>query len=93
MITRPLLAPQHPKDSLWKQQNWEAITFDDKDKLTSNIKAMRIIRLALQSVTFCLVTSCTATKEIWDRLKELYSTDEDLERSIQTLLLSEFGDL
>ncbi|XP_052625840.1 uncharacterized protein LOC128132881 [Lactuca sativa] len=35
--------------------------------------------------------SCTTAKEIWDRLKELYSTDEDLEHSIQTLLLSEFG--
>ena len=35
---------------------------------------------------------CTIAKEIWDRLKELYSTDEDLEHSIQTLLLSEFGD-
>jgi len=28
---------------------------------------------------------------IWDRLKELYSGDADLEHSVQTLLLSEFG--
>ncbi|XP_052627489.1 uncharacterized protein LOC128134106 [Lactuca sativa] len=38
-----------------------------------------------------IVRSCTTAKEIWDSLKELYSTDEDLEHSIQTLLLSEFS--
>ncbi|XP_052621579.1 uncharacterized protein LOC128127195 [Lactuca sativa] len=42
---------------------------DEKDKLISNIKAMRVIRL-----------------------KELYSTDADLEHSTQTFMLSEFGD-
>ncbi|XP_023738669.1 uncharacterized protein LOC111886644 [Lactuca sativa] len=51
-----------------------------------------MIRFALQSETFRLVSSCTTVKEICDRLKELYSTDEDLEHSIQTLLHSEFGD-
>ena len=56
------------------------------------IKTTRMIRFALQYDTFRLVSSCTAAKQIWDRLKELYSTDEDLEHSIQTLLLSEFGD-
>ena len=64
---------------------------DEKDKILCNVKAMRMIRFALQSDTFRLVGSCTTAKEIWDRLKELYSTDEDLEHSIQTLLLSEFG--
>ena len=39
-----------------------------------------------------MVSSCTTAKEIWDMLKELYFTDEYLEHSIQTLLLSEFGD-
>nr|KAJ0189254.1 hypothetical protein LSAT_V11C800435370 [Lactuca sativa] len=64
---------------------------DEKDKLLCNMKAMRMIRFALQSDTFWLVGSCTTAKEIWDRLKEFYSTNEDLEHSIQTLLLSEFG--
>lgn len=41
--------------------------------------------------TFRFVSSYTTTKEIWNRLKELYSTDEDLEHSIQTVFLSEFG--
>ncbi|XP_052623195.1 uncharacterized protein LOC128128391 [Lactuca sativa] len=62
----------------------------EKDKLLCNVKAMRMIKFALQSDTFRLVGSCTTAKEIWDRLKELYSTDEDLEHSIQTLILSEF---
>ncbi|XP_052621986.1 uncharacterized protein LOC128127530 [Lactuca sativa] len=52
---------------------------------------MRMFRFSLQADTFRLVSSYTTTKEIWDRLKELYSTDEDLEHSIQTLLLSDFG--
>ena len=68
------------------------VTQDEKDKLLNNIKAMRMIRFALKSDTFHLVSACTTTKEIWDQLKELYSTDEDLEHSTQTLLLSEFGD-
>ncbi|XP_052620365.1 uncharacterized protein LOC128126460 [Lactuca sativa] len=65
---------------------------DEKEKCQCNIKALRMIRFALQSDTFRLVSSCATAKEIWDRLKEFYSTDEDLEHSIQTLLLSEFGD-
>ncbi|XP_052622619.1 uncharacterized protein LOC128127916 [Lactuca sativa] len=62
-----------------------------KDKLLCNVKAMRMIRFALQYETFCLVGSCTTAKELRDRLKEMYSTDEDLVHLIQTLLLSEFG--
>ena len=38
-----------------------------------------------------MVSSCEIAKEIWDRLKEIYSSDADLEHSIQTLLLSEFS--
>ena len=68
------------------------IAQDEKDKFQCNIKALRLIRFALQSDTFRLVSSCTTAKEVWDRLRELYSTDEDLEHSIQTLLLSEFGE-
>ena len=64
---------------------------DEKEILIGNVKAMRIIRFALQADTFRLVSSCETAKEIWDRLKELYSTDVDLEYSTQTLLLSEFG--
>ena len=51
----------------------EMVPQDEKDKLMSNIKAMRMIRFALQSDTFRLVSTCTTTKQIWDRLKELYS--------------------
>ncbi|KAL7609531.1 hypothetical protein Lser_V15G12916 [Lactuca serriola] len=65
---------------------------DEKEKFQCNIKALRLIRFALQSDTFRLVSSCGTAKEVWDRLRELYSTDEDLEHSIQTLLLSEFGE-
>lgn len=68
------------------------ITQDEKEKFQCNIKALRMIRFSLQSDMFRLVSSCATAKEIWDRLKELYYTDEDLEHSIQTLLLSEFGD-
>ena len=64
---------------------------DEKDKLISNVKAMRIIRFALPADTFCLVISCDTAKVIWDRLKELYSTDVNIEHSTQILLLSEFG--
>ncbi|XP_052626862.1 uncharacterized protein LOC128133449 [Lactuca sativa] len=64
---------------------------DEKDKLMSNIKAMRIIRIALPQDIFCLVSACETAKAIWDRLKELYSSDADLEHSVQTMLLSEFG--
>ena len=61
---------------------------DEKYKLLRNVKAMRIIRFTLPPDTFHLVSSCETGKEIWDRLKELYSSDVDLEHSIQTLLLS-----
>ncbi|KAI3767848.1 hypothetical protein L2E82_18277 [Cichorium intybus] len=64
---------------------------DEKDKLMCNIKAFRIIRFALQADTLRLVSSCETAKEIWDKLKELYSGDADLEHSIQTTLLSDFG--
>ena len=80
--------------SFWNEQDSEdveKIPQDEKYKLMCNVKAMRMIIFTLQVDTFCLVSSCTTAKEIWDRLKELYSTDEDLEHSIQTLLLSEFG--
>ena len=53
---------------------------------------MRIIPFTLPPDTFRLVSACSTAKEIWVRLKELYSIDEDLENLIQTLLLSDFGD-
>lgn len=52
---------------------------------------MRIIRFALPSDTFRLVSSCETAKKVWDRMKELYSSDADLEHLGQALLLSEFG--
>ncbi|KAI3505861.1 hypothetical protein L1887_28170 [Cichorium endivia] len=61
------------------------------DKLMCNVKAFRIIRFALQADTLRLVSSCETAKEIWDRLQELYSEDADLEHSVQTTLLSDFG--
>ena len=69
----------------------EKIPQDEKDKLMCNLKALRMMQFALQANTFRLVSSCSTAKEIWDRLKELYSTDEDLDHSIQTLLLFEVG--
>ncbi|KAI3700159.1 hypothetical protein L2E82_44778 [Cichorium intybus] len=71
--------------------NFEDYVLDEKDKLMCNIKAFRIIRFDLQSDTLRLVSSCETTKEIWDRLQELYSGDADLDHSVQTTLLSEFG--
>lgn len=62
-----------------------------KDKLLSNVMAMRIIRFVVPPDTFRLVSACDTTTEIWDRLKELYSSDVDLEHYEQTLLLSDFG--
>lgn len=50
---------------------------------------MRVIRFALQSDKFRLVSTCTTAKVIWERLKELYYTDADLKHDTQTLLLSE----
>ena len=63
---------------------------DGKDKLINNVKAMRIIRFALPADTFLLFSLCDSAKAIWDRLKEIYSTDANLEHSTQTLMLSEF---
>lgn len=64
---------------------------DEKDRFMANIKAMRIIRFALPPDIFLLVSTCDSAKEIWNRLVELYSDDVDLEDSVQTLLLLEFG--
>ncbi|XP_023742939.1 uncharacterized protein LOC111891079 [Lactuca sativa] len=64
---------------------------DEKDKLISNAKVVRIIRFASPADIVCLVSSCETAKEIWYRHRELYSSDADLEHSIQTLLLLEFG--
>ena len=38
-----------------------------------------------------MLSAYETAKEILDRLKELYSSDADLEHSVQTMLLSEFG--
>ena len=51
---------------------------DEKDKLLRNIKAMRIIKFALPPYSFHLVSACEKKKEISNRLKDLYSSDEDL---------------
>ena len=37
------------------------------------------------------MNSYDTAKGIWDRMKELYSCDEELEHSMQTTLMSEFG--
>lgn len=49
----------------------------------NNLKATRILRFALPHDTFRLVSSYQIAKEIWDRLKELYSSDDDLKHSTQ----------
>ena len=65
------------------------VPHEENEKLLSNIKVMRIIRFSLPPDTFHLVSACTTANEIWDRLKELYSSEVDLEHSVQTLLLFE----
>lgn len=57
----------------------------------NNLKATRIVRFSLLPDTFRWVSSLHTTKIIWDRLEELYSSDVNLTRSIQTRILSEFG--
>ena len=37
------------------------------------------------------LTSSLETAKIWNKRKELYSWDDDLKDSIQTIILSEFG--
>ena len=64
------------------------VTRDEKNKVMSNIKTMRIIRFALPPDTFLLVSACDTAKGIRDKRKELYSVDADLEHSLQTMLLS-----
>lgn len=64
---------------------------DEMNKLMSNIKEMRIIRFAFPSNTFRLVSAYDTAKDIWDMLKELYLGDVDLEHSLQTAFLYEFG--
>ena len=64
---------------------------DKKEKLMCNLKVMIIIRFSLPHDTFCLVHSYDTAKGIWDKLKELYSGDDDLEHSLQMTLLSDFG--
>ena len=44
---------------------------DENEKFQCNIKALRMIRFALQSDMFRLVSFYATAKEIWDRLKEL----------------------
>lgn len=66
---------------------------DEKNKIICNIKPMRIIRFALPGDTFPLVSACDTAKGIWDRPKELYSSDPDLEHFVQTLPLLDFGAL
>lgn len=67
------------------------VTSDEKDKLMSNLKTLRIIRFPLPPETFCLVNSYRTAKEIWEGLKELYFGDVNLTHSVQTSLLSKFG--
>ena len=42
---------------------------EEKDKLMSNIKALRIIWFSLPPDTFRLVSACETAKKVWDRLK------------------------
>ncbi|KAL7587416.1 hypothetical protein Lser_V15G40916 [Lactuca serriola] len=87
--TRRVIKTQVEYHALLVYRN--VVPLDENNKLMSNIKAMRIIRFDLPLDTFLLVSACTTAKEIWDMLKELYSRDADIEHSLQTTLLSEFG--
>ena len=49
----------------------ENIAQEEKDNLISDVKDMRIIRFALPTDMFHLVSSCETAKEIWERLREL----------------------
>lgn len=84
--TKKLIKTQVDYNALLIEQ--KDVAQDEREKLMSNIKALRIISFALPSDTFRLVSTCETTKEIWDRLKELYLSDVDLEHLIQTMLLS-----
>ncbi|KAL7587596.1 hypothetical protein Lser_V15G40912 [Lactuca serriola] len=68
---------------------WQAMIHETFSYTTTR----RVIKTQfdLPPYTFILVSVCTTTKEIWDMLKELYSRDADIEHSLQTTLLSEFG--
>ena len=54
-------------------------------------RTKRELCFALPPDTFRLVSSLETAIEILDRLKELYSRDDDLKHSVQTTLHFEFG--
>ena len=64
---------------------------EKKHKHLRTLKALRIIRFALNPDTFHLISSLESAHKIWNRLKELYSGEADLTTSLQTSLLSEYG--
>lgn len=71
--------------------NDKSIESDEKNRLMNNLKETRILRFSLPPNSFQFVSSLSTTKQIWDRVKALYSGDADLTHSIQTTLLFEFG--
>lgn len=50
---------------------------DEKDLLKNNLRAKRELCFALPQDMFRLMSSLQTTKEIWGRLKELYSGNGD----------------
>ena len=73
------------KTEVRTQDDYDTFVDDDtkidsveKVKQMCNLKALRIIRFALPTDTFCLVSSYQTVKEIWVRLKELYFGEVDL---------------
>lgn len=58
--------------------------------MQNNLRAKRELCFVVPLDTFRLASSLETAK-IWNRIKELYSWDDDLKDSIQTIILSEFG--
>lgn len=58
-------------------EKYNDITKEEKDKLQNDLRAQREIHFVLTPNLFRLVSSSKTTKEIWDCLKELYSSDSD----------------
>lgn len=69
----------------------KVIVSKEKELLLCILKAFRILRFALPLDTFSLVSSCDTAHDIWNRLKELYTSDDDLLHSTLNTLLSKFG--
>lgn len=88
-MTKEIFQSQEKLDDIIA--NDKCIESHKKDKLINNLNATKILRVALPPDTFLFVSSVPNAKIKWDRLRVLYSGDDDLTYSIQNTLLSEYG--